>query len=197
MLDSRAMKIKALSVTLLTPLLCRCHTAAPTQHMEEVQDEPATQAEAEVMPPVQAEEEVAVQIPLTPEETEDLQKVIAPLCETQDDITVHYHGIQYKGDKTKPIPLGTLSVAAFQTLASSTQCVATGEVNDDFELYSFHAKNGKKAEAYISLSNREYGIELTGAPAVYAPEFHDLILSLRNALVLQQQAESAAKDTQH
>lgn len=190
------MKIRALSVTLLTPLLCRCHTAAPTQHMvEEVQDEPAVPAEA--MPAEQEEEEIAVQIPLTPEETEDLQKVIAPLCETQDDITVHYHGIQYKGDKTKPIPLGVLSAAAFQALAASTQSVATGEVNDDFELYTFHAKNGKKAEAYISLSNREYGIELTGAPAVYAPEFHDLILSLRNALVLQQQAESAAKDTQH
>ena len=61
---------------------------------------------------------------------------------------------------------------------------------------TFGTLNGKKIEAYISLSNREYGIELTGAPAVYAPQFHDRVLAMRKMLVLPT-AGSTAENTQH
>lgn len=189
------MKICTLPVILLTAVMCCCHSPAPATAVAPLPVEPIAPVEELTEP--ELADGVAIQVPMTLEETEDLQKLLGPLCETQEEITVHYHGIQYKGDKPKSIPLGTLSAADFQALASTTQSVATGEVIDDFELYSFRSKNGKKVEAYISQSNREYGIELKGAPAVYAPEFHDRVLAMRNSLVQHEQESSTTKDAQH
>lgn len=135
-------------------------------------------------------------VALTAEETEDLHKLLHPLCNAQEPINVYYHGIQYKGDKPLVYLLGTLKAEDFMLLASSTQAVTCGEVTDDFERYTFRSPQGEKVEAYISQSNRNYGIELTGAPAVFAPEFHDRISALRSTLVLPP-AGSSAKNAQH
>lgn len=194
------MKHRAFSAAVITPLLlCQCHTSTP-----------ATQADAELDDPTPAASLKAPQrlmstcmnllnnsyMALTAEEAEDLHKLLRPLCETQEPISVYYHGIQHKGDKPLVYLLGTLKAEDFLLLSGSTQAVTYGEVTDDFERYTFRTTQGERVEAYISQSNRNYGIELTGAPAVYAPEFHDRISAMRSTLVLPP-AGSTAENAQH
>ncbi len=195
------MKHLATTAAAIIPLmLCQCHTGKPVEAGVDDIDDPAPavkNAPQRLMDTCMAmlSKEYSY-VPLTAEETEDLHGVLSPLCETQEDINVYYHGIQYKGDKPLVYLLGTLKAEDFKLLAASSYSVAYGEVIDDFERYTFGSLNGKKVEAYISQSNREYGIELTGAPAVYAPEFHDRVLAMRKTQVLPP-ADSTAEDTQH
>lgn len=194
------MKNRALSAAIIIPmLLCQCNSSKPVEQTDDSLDDPmpaaepasSQQANDNMIP-----EGVAVQLPMTSEESEDLNKVLAPLCATQEDVSVYYHGIQYKGEKPKTYLLGKVNAAYFQQLATATHSVATGEVTDDFERYTFQSGDSKPVEAYISRSNREYGIELTEATAVYAPAFHDLIVTMRN-LWEQALAASVAQQTQH
>lgn len=183
-------------------LLSHCQYPAVVVELDEeyAEEEPVMPESAPATAAVEApaEPEEVMQIPLTTEETEDLQKVLTPLCEAQADIEVYYHGIEYMGDKPLTVLLGTISPQEFQALAAATHSVATGEVTDDFERYTFGSLQGQRVEAYISRSNREYGIELTDATAVYAPRFHDIIQELRKNLVLPPPTPAlTAKNTQH
>lgn len=181
-------------------MLCQCHTATPAEKLADDIDDPTPAVFQAPKLMVDSCMDMLSQeyshMPMTAEETEDLHEVLRPLCDTQEAINVYYHGIEYKGDKPVVYLLGTLHADDFKQLATSTHAVAYGEVIDDFERYTFGSLNGKKVEAYISLSNREYGIELTGAPAVYAPQFHDRVLAMRKMLVLPA-ADSTAENTQH
>lgn len=181
-------------------MLCQCHSDKPAERLVEDIDDPmpATMQAPQRMVAscMDLLSKDSSQLPMTAEETEDLHEVLRPLCDTQEEINVYYHGIQYKGDKPIVYLLGTLKADDFKLLISATQAVAYGEVIDDFERYTFGTLNGKKVEAYISRSNREYGIELTGAPALYAPEFHDRVIAMRNNLVLPPEG-LPAKDAQH
>lgn len=194
------MKNRALSAAVIVPiLLCQCNSSKSVEQMDDSIDDPVPAAESASSQQAAAgmnPGDVAVQLPLTPEETEDLNKVLAPLCATQEDVSVYYHGIQYKGEKPRTYLLGKVNAAYFQQLATATHSVATGEVTDDFERYTFQSGNSKPVEAYISRSNREYGIELTEATAVYSPAFHDLIVALRN-MWEQALVESIAQQAQH
>ena len=181
-------------------MLCQCHTATPAERLADDIDDPIPAAfQAPKLMVDSCMDMLSKEyshMPMTAEETEDLHKVLSPLCDTQEEINVYYHGIQYKGDKPIVYLLGTLKADDFKLLISATQAVAYGEVIDDFERYTFGTLTGKKVEAYISRSNREYGIELTGAPALYAPEFHDRVIAMRNNLVLPPES-LPAKDAQH
>lgn len=195
------MNNRAFSAAIITPLLlCQCHTSTPAARTDAEIDDPSPAASLKAPQRLMGTCMNLLNnsyVALTAEETEDLHKVLRPLCETQDAINVYYHGIQYKGDKPMVYLLGTLKAEDFILLANATQAVTYGEVIDDFERYTFRTPQGEKVEAYISQSNRNYGIELTGAPAVYAPEFHDRILAMRSNLVLPPVAESTAENAQH
>lgn len=203
------MKHRTLTTAVIVPmLLCQCNSSKPIEQIDDTVDDPMPAVEPtrpthnEVTAPTQETEtepavpEEAVQLVMTDEEAEDLYKVITPLCAAQGEIDVYYHGIQYKGEKPKAYLLGKLTALDFLPLATATHSVANGEVADDFERYTFRPVNGTPVEAYISRSNREYGIELTEAPAVYAPAFHDRILAMRNTFVIPPDP-SVAQQAQH
>ncbi|MBQ4593951.1 MAG: hypothetical protein IJA81_04925 [Akkermansia sp.] len=194
------MKNRAFSAAVITPLLlCQCHTGTPAARTDAEIDDPTPAASLKAPQRLMGTCMNLLNnsyVALTAEETEDLHKLLHPLCHAQEPINVYYHGIQYKGDKPLVYLLGTLKAEDFILLASATQAVTYGEVIDDFERYTFRTPQGEKVEAYISQSNRNYGIELTGAPAVYAPIFHDRIMAMRSNLVLPP-AGSTAKNAQH